>query len=132
MQAAGEWALEQRRQGRTVLVFCTHVSRVIVEAWRRLHLVCQCSSSRASGRLARNCTLNRRTNLHFNVPPRRRPTCLQGHGRSAAAAAALLQAAGEASSADEALELVKRRRPGASPNHRQVAALHDWAAKYQR
>ena len=58
------------------------------------------------------------------------PAWLQGHGRSAAAAAALLQAAGDASSAHDALELVKERRLGASPNHRQVAALHDWAAKY--
>ena len=61
-----------------------------------------------------------------------RPHALQGHGRSAAAAAALLLAAGKAPSADAALGKVKELRPGASPNHRQVAALHSWAAKYRR
>lgn len=60
----------------------------------------------------------------------RLPPELQGHGRSAAVAAALLVAEGEAPSADAALEKVKELRPGASPNHRQVAVLRSWAAKY--
>lgn len=58
------------------------------------------------------------------------PLCPQGHGRSAAVAASLLLAGGQAGSAEEALRQVKAARPGASPNRRQVAALHAWAAAY--
>ncbi|KAL4444166.1 hypothetical protein ABPG75_011903 [Micractinium tetrahymenae] len=77
IQAAVFWALQQRRMGRAVLVYCTH-----------------------------------------------------GHGRSAAMAAAVLLAAGEASDAGAALSSVKAARPGACPNWRQEEALHEWAARY--
>lgn len=79
MQAAVEWALQQKGKGRTVYIFCTH-----------------------------------------------------GHGRSAALAAAILLAAGEAGSPQAALALVKERRPGASPNRRQVEGLLCWAAQRRR
>lgn len=55
---------------------------------------------------------------------------MQGHGRSAVMAAALLLAGGEALSPDHALRLVKERRPGASPNRRQVHSLHAWACTF--
>ena len=42
----------------------------------------------------------------------------------------MLMAAGKAPCVDAALEKVKKLRPGASPNHRQVAALRSWAAKF--
>lgn len=54
--------------------------------------------------------------------------CTHGHGRSAAMAAALLLAAGEAPSAEAALRRVKQARPGASPNGRQRDQLREWAA----
>eukprot|EP00887_Chlorella_sp_A99_P003205 scaffold9.g3205.t1 len=53
--------------------------------------------------------------------------CTHGHGRSAVAAAAVLIGAGQARDVDEALARVRAARPGASPNHRQVAQLRKWA-----
>lgn len=58
------------------------------------------------------------------------PNCKQGHGRSAALAAAVVLAHGEADDAQSALGRVQAARPGACPNRRQEEVLHEWAAPF--
>lgn len=56
--------------------------------------------------------------------------CTHGHGRSAVLMCALLLAAGEVGSVEEARSRVKAARPGAEPNKRQWAALEHWHQRY--
>jgi protein-tyrosine phosphatase len=55
---------------------------------------------------------------------------VQGHSRSVALAAAALMAEDVSQTPDAALQRIKHVRTGASPNHRQVAALEAWAKQY--
>jgi protein-tyrosine phosphatase len=54
--------------------------------------------------------------------------CALGHGRSATVVAAVLMARGFASTVDEAIRMVRERRPGIDINGRQKTCLDGWAS----
>jgi protein-tyrosine phosphatase len=58
--------------------------------------------------------------------------CAAGHGRSATFAAAVLLSDGEARDPDEAIEILRSKRPGIHLNHEQVRALQAFHERLQQ
>ena len=52
--------------------------------------------------------------------------CAHGHGRSAVITGGVLRALGEASTVEDAVELMRKARPLVKMNARQLASLEDW------